>query len=70
MAFIQRREGPNVAGAYGLLQPLADGIKLLAAESIIPTQTNQYLFICSATLPFIAGLLNWSSIPNFYIEIL
>lgn len=70
MAFIQRREGPNVAGVVGLLQPLADGLKLLIAESIIVRQAPPYLFILSATLPLIFSLFQWSIIPiGYYKEI-
>ena len=45
MASIQRRKGPNVIGFLGLLQPLADGLKLLVKETIIPSNSNFILFI-------------------------
>ena len=44
-AFIQDRLGPNRAGPFGLLQPLADGMKLIFKEEIIPLASNKFLFI-------------------------
>lgn len=45
MAAIQRRRGPNVVGFMGLLQPLADGLKLAVKEFIVPSHANGNLFI-------------------------
>merc|ERR1712157_487717 len=61
MASIQRRKGPNVIGFLGLLQPLADGLKLLVKETIIPTNFN--LFILSPIIAFSLSLINWAVIP-------
>lgn len=60
---IQRRRGPNVVGTYGLLQPLADGLKLLVKESVIPGDSNKYLFVISPIITFVVSLLGWGVIP-------
>ena len=48
MGAIQRRRGPNVIGVFGLLQPLADGLKLLVKETILPSNANKFLFIINS----------------------
>lgn len=63
MASIQRRKGPNVIGFLGLLQPLADGLKLLVKETIIPSSSNFILFILSPIIAFSLSLINWAVIP-------
>ena len=63
LAVIQRRRGPNVIGVYGLLQPLSDGLKLLVKEIILPSNSNQTLFIIAPMLTFIVSLLGWAVIP-------
>ena len=63
MGTIQRRRGPNVVGVFGLLQPLSDGFKLLVKESIIPSNSNKFIFIISPILTFVISLLGWSIIP-------
>jgi NADH-quinone oxidoreductase subunit H len=60
---IQRRRGPNVIGAFGLLQPLSDGFKLLVKETILPSNSNKLIFIFSPILTFIISLLGWAVIP-------
>jgi NADH-quinone oxidoreductase subunit H len=63
MASIQRRRGPNVVGVYGLLQPLADGLKLLVKETIVPSNANKFIFILSPIITFVVSLMGWAIIP-------
>lgn len=63
MAAMQRRQGPHVVGFGGLLQPLADGLKLLLKESIVPVQANAVLFQWAPGLTFILSLVSWALIP-------
>ena len=60
---IQRRRGPNVIGAYGLLQPLSDGLKLFVKEAIIPSNSNKFLFQASPVLTFLISLVGYAIIP-------
>ena len=60
---IQRRRGPNVVGAYGLLQPLSDGFKLLVKETIVPSNSNKLIFVVSPLLTFTISLMGWVVIP-------
>jgi NADH-quinone oxidoreductase subunit H len=52
LAALQRRQGPNIVGFYGILQPLADGLKLLLKESILPKSSNTLIFIFSPIFTF------------------
>jgi NADH-quinone oxidoreductase subunit H len=60
---IQRRRGPNVVGAFGLLQPLSDGFKLLVKETVIPSSSNKLIFILSPIMTFVISLMGWAIIP-------
>jgi len=62
-AVLQDRIGPNRAGPFGLLQPLADGLKLFMKEEIIPTLSSKFLFILGPMLAMITALLTSAVIP-------
>lgn len=63
MGAIQRRRGPNVIGYIGLLQPLADGLKLFVKETTLPTSANIGIFLFAPGLSFTLSLIAWAVIP-------
>ncbi|KAK8659505.1 hypothetical protein V6N13_029705 [Hibiscus sabdariffa] len=66
MAFVQRRKGPDVVGSFGLLQPLADGLKLILKEPISPSSANFSLFRMAPVATFMLRLVAWAVVPFDY----
>nr|AKJ25656.1 NADH dehydrogenase subunit 1 [Geranium renardii] len=66
MAFVQRRKGPDVVGSFGLLQPLADGLKLILKEPISPSSASFFLFRMAPVATFMLSLVAWAVVPFDY----
>ena len=63
MGGIHRRRGPDVVGAWGLLQPFADAFKLVLKETIIPSNANSVIFVIAPILTFFLSVVGWAVIP-------
>jgi NADH-quinone oxidoreductase subunit H len=63
MGAIQRRRGPNVIGFIGLLQALADGLKLFVKETTLPSNSNLAIFVLAPILSFLLSVIGWAVIP-------
>src|SRR2546423_6676354 len=63
MSWIQLRIGPNRVGPWGLLQPLADGVKMIVKDDIIPTDANRWLYVIAPAISLVPALMTFIVIP-------
>jgi NADH-quinone oxidoreductase subunit H len=66
LASVQLRRGPSMVGLLGILQPMADGLKLFLKEAIVPSQASQIVFLFAPLITFSISLITWSIIPFGY----